>query len=421
MRRLQEYERFKQAALRVDEMPRLERDTWIASAEVGERRAVRVLPDVTLKELLIAFRDVAVRAEMFAHHHIHREPLSVRARMSDVLASVQGGNFVGHFVRKTGEAHLLKVPTANSRPYGIALDSKGRVWFNEFNSDKLGSVDPATMQFSEFKLPRAEARGRRIGITSDDRIWYVDYAKGFLGRFDPKTKEFKEHAMPSGAASRPYGMSVDDRDRIWIVESGVQPNKFVGFDPNITVGVWVGYDEKKPIGGTRNGETGATAALPIWMDFMRTYIDARGDRQNPPQFDAPGNIVFVTLVVAAAGVLTGLAINEDYQAKWVDDEKFADAQKMLDDIDADLRKNGAQSPYRGKNEEEQIAQYAAGDDAKADLALTEPEWETRQVQRERERLLRALTTAAGNQARAARALRMPRSTFISKLKKHGLL
>ncbi|HXR53312.1 MAG TPA: ScpA family protein [Steroidobacteraceae bacterium] len=95
VRRLQEYERFKQAAMRVDELPRLERDTWIASAEVGERRAVRVLPEVTLKELLIAFRDVAVRAEMFAHHHIHREPLSVRARMSDVLAALQAGGFVG--------------------------------------------------------------------------------------------------------------------------------------------------------------------------------------------------------------------------------------------------------------------------------------------------------------------------------------
>jgi len=67
---------------------------------------------------------------------------------------------------------------------------------------------------------------------------------------------------------------------------------FIGFDPNITVGVWVGYDEKKPLG---NGEEGARAALPIWMDFMKTYIDMRGDRKNPPQFEAPGNIVFVTL------------------------------------------------------------------------------------------------------------------------------
>ncbi len=75
--------------------------------------------------------------------------------------------------------------------------------------------------------------------------------------------------------------TVDDYTDAW----------FVGFDPNITVGVWVGYDEKKAIG---NGETGATAALPIWMDFMRAYFGGR-DRQNPPTFEAPGNIVFVTL------------------------------------------------------------------------------------------------------------------------------
>jgi penicillin-binding protein 1A len=67
---------------------------------------------------------------------------------------------------------------------------------------------------------------------------------------------------------------------------------FVGFDPKITVGVWVGYDEKKPLG---NGETGAQAALPIWIDFMRAYVAAYGDRESPPTFDAPGNIVFVTL------------------------------------------------------------------------------------------------------------------------------
>ena len=67
---------------------------------------------------------------------------------------------------------------------------------------------------------------------------------------------------------------------------------FAGFDPNITVGVWVGYDEKKPLG---NGETGAAAALPIWIDFMKAYIDTRADRKNPPRFDPPGNIVFVTL------------------------------------------------------------------------------------------------------------------------------
>jgi penicillin-binding protein 1A len=67
---------------------------------------------------------------------------------------------------------------------------------------------------------------------------------------------------------------------------------FVGFDPNITIGVWVGYDEKRSLGPN---ETGAVAALPIWMDVIRGYIDAYGDRTKPPTFDAPGNIVFATL------------------------------------------------------------------------------------------------------------------------------
>jgi len=64
---------------------------------------------------------------------------------------------------------------------------------------------------------------------------------------------------------------------------------FIGFDPGITVGVWVGYDQKKTIGVN---QTGQVAALPIWIDFMRAYIDGRTDR---PTFEPPGNIVFVTV------------------------------------------------------------------------------------------------------------------------------
>jgi segregation and condensation protein A len=94
VRRLQEYERFKRAALHLDELPRLQRDNWIAEAAFSDRRVIRALPEITLKELLIAFKDVAIRADMFAHHHIQREPLSVRGRMSDILAALQSGLFV---------------------------------------------------------------------------------------------------------------------------------------------------------------------------------------------------------------------------------------------------------------------------------------------------------------------------------------
>jgi len=67
---------------------------------------------------------------------------------------------------------------------------------------------------------------------------------------------------------------------------------FTGFDPDLTVGVWVGFDDKKSLGRT---ETGAQAALPIWIDFMRAYIAARSDRDAPPAFEAPGNIVFLSV------------------------------------------------------------------------------------------------------------------------------
>ena len=64
---------------------------------------------------------------------------------------------------------------------------------------------------------------------------------------------------------------------------------FVGFDPDVTVGVWVGHDEKKTMG---NGEEGARVALPIWIDFMEAYV---GDREEKPAFDPPTNIVFVSV------------------------------------------------------------------------------------------------------------------------------
>lgn len=93
VRRLQEYERYKQAAGDLEQLPRLERDTYQASAEVTERAVVTRLPELTLKELLLAFRDVLTRAEMLAHLHVRREPLSVRQRMSEVLLRIQQESF----------------------------------------------------------------------------------------------------------------------------------------------------------------------------------------------------------------------------------------------------------------------------------------------------------------------------------------
>ena len=94
VRRLQQYERFKQAAVDMETLPRVDRDTFPASAELGERRIVRLLPEVTLQEMLVALKDVMERADMFAHHQVSRERLSVRQRMSEVLGALGSQAFV---------------------------------------------------------------------------------------------------------------------------------------------------------------------------------------------------------------------------------------------------------------------------------------------------------------------------------------
>ena len=76
---------------------------------------------------------------------------------------------------------------------------------------------------------------------------------------------------------------------------------FIGYDPFITVGVWVGNDEKKSMGSQ---EQGALAALPIWVDFMKAYIDTRPDKDDPPEFEAPGNIVFLAVDKQNGAVLS---------------------------------------------------------------------------------------------------------------------
>jgi len=93
VRRLQEYERFKKAADDIAELPRLERDVFLASADAPERKVTVKLPDVTLKELLLAFHDVLKRAEMFSNLHVQREPLSVRQRMSEILSRLRANSF----------------------------------------------------------------------------------------------------------------------------------------------------------------------------------------------------------------------------------------------------------------------------------------------------------------------------------------
>lgn len=110
VRRLLEYEQFKKAAEDLDSLPRLERDTWTVGADSGERKVLREPPSVDLREMLVALRDVLKRAELFTHHAIRREALSVRQRMTDVLDRLNSEaftDFVSLFVAEEGRLGVV--------------------------------------------------------------------------------------------------------------------------------------------------------------------------------------------------------------------------------------------------------------------------------------------------------------------------
>jgi segregation and condensation protein A len=94
IRRLQEYEQFKNAAEQIDELPRLNRDTWSIQVDHSECVTQQAPPDVELDELLKVFQGVLQKAKMFTHHHIQKETLSVRERMTHVLSKLSTDNFV---------------------------------------------------------------------------------------------------------------------------------------------------------------------------------------------------------------------------------------------------------------------------------------------------------------------------------------
>ena len=90
------------------------------------------------------------------------------------------------------------------------MNSKGIPFFDEFGTNKIGSIDPTTFAIREYPLPDPAARPRRIAITSDDVIWYTDFARGYLGRLDPATGKVTEWPSPSGPKSQHYGISAID-------------------------------------------------------------------------------------------------------------------------------------------------------------------------------------------------------------------
>ena len=151
-------------------------------------------------------------------------------KKGDVWFTAQGAGVVGKLTQADGKIRLWPMGKG-SRPYGIWMDSKDQPWFDLFGTNKIGTIEPKTGTFKAIDLPNDRSRPRRIAITQDDAIWYGDYTRGYLGRVDAKSGAIEEFALPSGGRSLPYAMTVDDRGRVWVAETGVQPNQLVAFDP----------------------------------------------------------------------------------------------------------------------------------------------------------------------------------------------
>jgi segregation and condensation protein A len=110
VRRLQEYERFKQAAQDIDELPRVGRDVYLTDVELPELERDRPVPEVDLRDLLMAFKDAMARSAMYSHHQIQREALSVRERMSKVLEIITAHGFTNYtdlFTMEEGRRGLV--------------------------------------------------------------------------------------------------------------------------------------------------------------------------------------------------------------------------------------------------------------------------------------------------------------------------
>ncbi|WP_425408498.1 virginiamycin B lyase family protein [Hyphococcus sp.] len=184
--------------------------------------------------------------------------------------TLQGANMMGRLTIEDRKVDLVPSQTEGSRPYGIKIAPNGSIWVALLGTHKLANLDPETMALREIELPREEARPRRLEVTADGRVWYVDYADGYLGVYNPDTEEFDEWLMPQGADARPYGTASDSQGRIWAVATGVQPNMFMGFDPETEE--WFSATPVPSGGGTLRHMHYHEPSGAVWFGADTNYI-----------------------------------------------------------------------------------------------------------------------------------------------------
>ena len=140
--------------------------------------------------------------------------------------------YVGLFSPQTGDAEIIEVPGQGMRPYGIVTDDDDRPWIAFMGANAIGTVNPETMELEVIETPHEGSQIRRLDLTSDGRVWWVDASEGYMGVYDPADQSMRQWETPAGNGASLYATAVDGQDRLWYVEAGPNPNRFVGFDTN---------------------------------------------------------------------------------------------------------------------------------------------------------------------------------------------
>lgn len=139
----------------------------------------------------------------------------------------QGAAMLGRLNPKTGE---LREISTEPRPYGITVADDGAVWIAYNGTNKLGRMDPDSLDVQYYEVPDKRTRIRRLDLDREGMVWFVNSSLGKIGRLDPDSGEVRQWDSPSGADSHPYALAVID-DVIWYNESGMRPDALVRFDP----------------------------------------------------------------------------------------------------------------------------------------------------------------------------------------------
>ena len=157
------------------------------------------------------------------------DPLA--ARDGSLWYTGQMANVLGRVDPKTGEVKEYPLKTPHSGPHGLVEDKNGNVWYTGNTGALVGKVDPKTGAVTEFTMPDPEAKDPHTLVFDRQGIlWFTLQNSNRIGRLDPHSGEIK-FLTPPTPKSRPYGMALDSRDNLFVVQFGV--NRVARVDPKI--------------------------------------------------------------------------------------------------------------------------------------------------------------------------------------------